>query len=98
MRPASGALPALSVHEVPTTQVFEPSVVLEVGVKVPVQVTPSPATEIVPSDPLAQTMSAAAKPEAASERTAVTVAVSPTRMDASFMAIETTVGSTPSMA
>ena len=95
--PDSGALPALSVHDVPTTQVLDAAVVLAVGVKVPVQVTPSLATEIEANEPLAQTMSAFVKAVTASERTTVTVAVSPAIRDASPIATEVTVGSTPSM-
>ena len=56
------------------------------------------ATEIAPNEPLAQAMSSFVKAATVSERTTVTVGVSPEIMDASPMATEVTVGSTPSMA
>lgn len=89
-------MPNVSVQVVPTIQVLEVSEVSEVGVNVPVHVTPSLATEIEPIVPLAQAMSAAAKPVAASERTTVTVAVSPSMRVESSMVTLVVVGATVS--
>ena len=80
-----------------TSQVLEVSVVLPLGVNVPVQVTPLSDEVIVDNAPFGQvTSSALAKPDAALENSIVRVGVSPEIMSVSDREILLTVGATVS--
>ena len=71
------ALPAESAYDVATVQVFVASSVLPVGVKVPAHVVPL-CSDMAAKEPLVQvTSSALAKPATVSEKTIVSVEVSP---------------------
>ena len=86
------------MYDVATVQVFESSSVLPVGVKVPAHVVPL-CSDMAPNDPLAHvTSSALANPATVSEKTIVSVDVSPVFRAVSLIEILLTEGACVSTA